>query len=98
MSSPDAVFELLTVREVAELLHCSKTHVSNVLAGRVQGCQPIPSVRLSRRTLVRRETLAAWIEHNEAANDNLESSSPERGVRKHALMEIECVKDTRQEV
>ncbi len=75
-------FGLLSLAAVAELLHCSKAHVSNVIAGRVHDCPPIPAVRLGRRKLVRREALAAWIERNEAANDNLESS-PERG-RKNA--------------
>jgi excisionase family DNA binding protein len=83
MASPDAAFDLLTVREVAALLHCSKAHVCNVLAGRVRGCVPIPSVRLGRRTLIRRGSLLSWIEQNEHADDNLESS-PERGARRHA--------------
>lgn len=69
-----ADFDLLTLSEVAALLHCSKAHVSNVIAGRVTGCAPIPAVHLGRRMLVRRESLLAWIEHNEHANDNLKSS------------------------
>jgi hypothetical protein len=82
-----ADFDLLTLLEVAALLHCSKAHVSNVIAGRVPGCTPIPALCLGRRKLVRRETLAAWVACNEhaaandnfhAANDNLKSS-PERG-------------------
>jgi hypothetical protein len=79
-----ADFDLLTLTAVAKLLHCSKAHVSNVIAGRVPGCPPIPALCLGRRKLVRRETLAAWVERNElaAANDNLKSS-PERG-RKNA--------------
>ncbi len=73
-------FDLLTIAEVAELLHCSKAHVCNVIAGRVSCCSPIPTVRLGRRKLVRRQTLVLWIDHNErpAANDNLKTS-PERG-------------------
>jgi excisionase family DNA binding protein len=74
-------FDLLTLSEVAELLHCSKAHVSNMVAGRVHACQPIPAVCLGRRKLVRRESLAAWIERTEAANDNLDSS-PERGRKR----------------
>lgn len=58
-------FDLLTLAEVAELLHCSKAHVSNVVAGRVPGCSPIPAVRLGRRPLVRRATLFDWILQNE---------------------------------
>lgn len=73
-------FGLLTLADVAELLHCSKAHVGNMVAGRVNGCPPIPSVSLGRRKLVRREALLSWIEHNEqsAANGNLKAS-PERG-------------------
>jgi ParB-like chromosome segregation protein Spo0J len=81
-------FDLLTIAEVGALLHCSKAHISNIIAGRVAGCLPIPAVHLGRRTLVRRAALAAWVECNEnaaandnhggAANDNLRAS-PERG-------------------
>jgi len=58
-------FGLLSLTVVAELLHCSKAHVSKVIGGRVRGCPPIPAVRLGRRTLVRYESLAAWIARNE---------------------------------
>ena len=75
-------FGLLTLATVAKLLHCSKAHVSNVIAGRIHDCPPIPAVRLGRRRLVRREALADWIERNEAGNDNL-NPSLERG-RKNA--------------
>jgi len=80
MVSPDTAFDLLTVKEVAQLLDCSKAHVCNAVAGRVRGCAPIPAVHLGRRTLIRRESLLSWIEQNEHANDKLESSS-ERGNR-----------------
>ena len=78
-------FGLLSLATVAKLLHCSKAHVSNVISGRVHDCRPIPAVRLGRRTLVRRESLAAWIEQNErlAANDNL-PVSPVRVAGKRA--------------
>lgn len=46
-------FDLLTVADVAELLHCSKAHVCNAIAARVQGCAAIPAVSLGRRKLVR---------------------------------------------
>ncbi|HLJ45444.1 MAG TPA: helix-turn-helix domain-containing protein [Bryobacteraceae bacterium] len=88
MLSPDTAFDLLTMSEVAELLHCSKAHICNLVAGRVNGCPPLPAVPLGRRKLVRRESLLQWIERNElgaatdnhgvAANDNL-TESPKRG-------------------
>jgi hypothetical protein len=86
-------FDLLTLSEVAKLLHCSKAHVSKAVAGLVHGCPAIPAVSLGRRKLVRRASLLSWIEHNEhaaandnalpAANDNLKAS-PLRGAAKRA--------------
>src|ERR1039457_1102700 len=58
---------LLTLADVAELLHCSKAHVCKAVSGRVRGCPPIPAVSLGRRKLVRRETVLSWIETNEQA-------------------------------
>lgn len=76
-------FDLLTMAEVANVLHCSKAHVCNVVAGRVHGCAPIPALRLGRRKLVRRASLLAWIERNEHS-DAMIPISPVRGVRKRA--------------
>ena len=78
-------FDLLTLSEVAELLHCSKTHVCRAVAGRVAGCPAIPAVSLGRRKLVRRSSLLAWI----AANENAPCPamipvSPVRGVGRRA--------------
>jgi hypothetical protein len=58
-------FDLLTLTDVARLLHCSKAHVCKAVAGHVRGCPAIPAVSLGRRKLVRRETLLSWIEKNE---------------------------------
>ena len=55
-------FDLLTLADAAELLHCSKAHVCKAVSGRIQGCPPIPAVSLGRRKLIRRETLRLWIE------------------------------------
>ena len=74
-------FDLLTLADAAELLHCSKAHIGKVIDGRVSGCAAIPCIRLGRRKLVRRESLAGWLEKNEHAN--MEPSLV-RGVRKRA--------------
>lgn len=61
-------FDLLTMAEAAELLHCSKAHVCKAVCGRVPGCPPIPTIptiSLGRRKLIRREALRLWIERNE---------------------------------
>jgi hypothetical protein len=73
-------FDLLTLAEVAKLLHCSKAHICNAVAGRLPGCPAIPAVSLGRRKLVRRASLLSWIENNEQ-NPATIRSSPERGRR-----------------
>jgi Helix-turn-helix domain len=77
---------LLTMSDVAELLHCSKAHVYKAVCGRVPGCPPIPAVSLGRRKLVRRETLISWIESNEQATAAPATIpiSPVRGAGKRA--------------
>jgi hypothetical protein len=78
-------FDLLTLADVARLLHCSKAHVCKAVAGRVPGCPPIPAVSLGRRKLVRRETLLSWIERNErATTPAMIPASPVRGAVKRA--------------
>jgi excisionase family DNA binding protein len=77
-------FDLLTLAEVARLLHCSKAHVCKAVAGRVSGCPPIPAVSLGRRKLVRRESLAAWIERNDQGAFDAKIGSPVRGAGKRA--------------
>jgi Helix-turn-helix domain len=78
-----ADFDLLTLAEVAKLLHCSRAHISAAVAGRLPGCPAIPAVSLGRRKLVRRASLLSWIESNEQAAGPAKIESPERG-RKNA--------------
>jgi len=77
-------FDLLTLADVALLLHCSKAHVCKAVAGRVRGCPPIPSVSLGRRKLVRRQSLMAWVEANERSLADATITVPERGAGKRA--------------
>jgi hypothetical protein len=77
-------FDLLSLADVAELLHCSKSHVCKAVAGRVRGCPAIPSVSLGRRKLVRRLSLLAWLETNEKALASVTMAVPERGAGKRA--------------
>lgn len=55
---------ILTIREVATILRCSKTHVANVLSGKVDGLPRLTHLNLGRRKLVRREWLDRWMEMN----------------------------------
>lgn len=69
---------VLTVIEVARELRCSKAHVHNLINGKVRGIDPLPSIGLGRRRLVRKESLRAWMEANErAAGCSMIRSSPE---------------------
>jgi excisionase family DNA binding protein len=60
-----AVADILTTREVARELRCSKAHVHNLINGKVPGALPLPAVTLGRRRLVRRVSLNQWLRANE---------------------------------
>jgi hypothetical protein len=65
---PNAVVsQILTLEEVAGILRCSKTHVSNVLNGRVPGVPKLTHLAMGRRKLIRREWLDRWMEENKTA-------------------------------
>ena len=55
---------VLTIKQVAEILHCSKTHVTNVLNGRVSGLPRLTHLSVGRRKLVRKDWLNHWMEEN----------------------------------
>ena len=72
-----ATHEILTVAEIAVELRCSKAHVYNVIAGKVDGVHPLPAICMGRRKLVRRAILEEWKKKNEsrARDANMASSS-----------------------
>jgi hypothetical protein len=89
MPTPLESFDLLTLADAAELLHCSKAHIGKAVSGRLQGCAPIPAVSLGRRKLIRREALRLWIERNErtcadSCADAILSTLPERDAGERA--------------
>ena len=59
--------EILDVREAATFLHCSVSHVSNILNGRIPNLPPIPHVRAGRRRLIRKQSLIEWFKAQERA-------------------------------
>lgn len=61
--------EVLTLREVAGILRCSKAHVCNVIGGKVSSLPPLPHLSLGRRILVRRIALEHWLESLEVSSD-----------------------------
>jgi hypothetical protein len=53
--------DLLTLGEVAIILRVSKSHMSKLTRGLVQGIPPLPTVRLGRRVIIERDALIHWI-------------------------------------
>ena len=60
--------EILSIREVAALLRCSKAHVCKAIGGKVRGVTPLPAIAMGRRKLVRRQSLEAWLARNDPAS------------------------------
>ena len=52
---------LLTIPEAARKLRCSKTHVHNLIYGKVPDVPPLPVLRIGRRVLIRHEALRVWM-------------------------------------
>jgi excisionase family DNA binding protein len=55
---------ILRVKEVANILRCSKAHVHNAIHGKVQGLPKLTHLTMGRRKLVRRDWLEQWLETN----------------------------------
>jgi excisionase family DNA binding protein len=58
---PDDSPALLTIPEAARKLRCSKTHVHNLIYGKVPDMPRLPVLRIGRRVLIRHEGLKAWM-------------------------------------
>jgi excisionase family DNA binding protein len=59
---------LLTIREAAAELRVSKTTVLRLLAGGITNMPALPSIRLGRRVLIRRESLVRFTAQAERVN------------------------------
>jgi hypothetical protein len=64
---------VLTVKEIAAILRCSKAHVANVLNGIVPGLPRLTHLNVGRRRLVRKEWLVDWMD---AKQDPIMSNWP----------------------
>jgi len=60
----EATTNILTIKEVADILRCSKTHAQNVIEGKVNGLPKLTHLSLGRRKVVRKEWLDQWMEAN----------------------------------
>jgi len=62
---PSITARILTVAEVARELRCSKAHVHHLIAGKVPGVRPLPSLWLGRRRLILRTSFEEWLRSSE---------------------------------
>ena len=62
------VSKVLNLAEAAALVRCSRAHLSNIVNGKVRGIPHLPTVRIGRRVLFRRESLELWLQRVEAAS------------------------------
>ena len=58
--------KVLNLAEAAALVRCSRAHLSNVVNGKVHGIPRLPTVRIGRRVLFRRESLELWLQEVES--------------------------------
>ena len=58
--------KVLNLAEAAALVRCSRAHLSNVVNGKVHGIPRLPTVRIGRRVLFRRESLEQWLQQVES--------------------------------
>ena len=62
--------KVLNLAEAAALVRCSRAHLSNIINGKIRGVPRLPSVRIGRRVLFRRETLELWLQQIESATSS----------------------------
>ena len=58
--------KVLNLAEAAALVRCSRALLSNVINGKVHGIPRLPTVRIGRRVLFRRESLEQWLQQVES--------------------------------
>ncbi len=56
---------ILTAKEVADELRCSKAQVYRLMNGVVDGLTPLPALPLGRKKVVMRSSFEAWKRANE---------------------------------
>jgi excisionase family DNA binding protein len=62
--------KLLNMREAANFLRCSRSHLSNAIHGKLNGTPRLPCVRIGRRVLFRLEALEEWLRQIQTNSDS----------------------------
>lgn len=60
--------DVLTVKEVATELRCSKPHIYKAIRGEVAGVSKLPSISMGRKKLIRRSSLEQWKRENDSSH------------------------------
>ena len=60
--------QVMKLAQAAEYLRVSKTHLSNVIGGKVAGVPPLRHARIGRRILIKREWADEWLETAASTN------------------------------
>ena len=66
---------ILTAKEIADELRCSKAQVYRLMNGMVDGLTPLPTLSLGRKRVVMRSSLEAWKLANEQNRVTVASDS-----------------------
>lgn len=61
--------DVLTIKELAVKIRCSRAHAANVLNGKVPGVPALPHIQVGRRKLIRRRSLEQWLDEIERGGD-----------------------------
>ena len=61
---------ILTAKEVATELRCSRAHVYKLMKGEVAGLSKLPAIIMGRKYIFRRKSFEAWKEANESTTVN----------------------------
>lgn len=60
----ESATRILTIREVAQVLRCSKAHVHKALTGRIAGVPQLAHLSLGRRKLIPKDWFDQWLEES----------------------------------
>jgi hypothetical protein len=73
LPTPSQLPSVLTLKELATELRCSKAHLSHIINGKVAGLPPLPVARIGRRVVIRREALLKWLWTVEGRNETIDA-------------------------
>jgi excisionase family DNA binding protein len=72
--TPDDPNEILTVRQAAEVLKVSYSHMLRLIRGEVTGMPPVHHVRAGRSVRIRRGALTEWIRKIEHSSVHVQAA------------------------